>query len=120
MIDGHKAYSIVAIRRLIFNLSLSLSFPRLSLTCTHTHFLPLSPSLFPLSLTHILTQDSNLRKYVEKNLESYLEQFEAISEAAGKEFSLEKAMKKMMEEWEGVSFNSLQLSITLYMYLLYF
>lgn len=49
-------------------------------------------------------QDSSLRKYVEMNLESHLEQFENISEAASKEFSLEKAMKKMMDEWSTVRY----------------
>ena len=51
---------------------------------------------------HAHTKDSNMSQYVELNLESYLEQFEAISEAAAKEHSLEKAMEKMIAEWDEV------------------
>uniref|UniRef100_A0A3P8ZCE8 AAA+ ATPase domain-containing protein n=1 Tax=Esox lucius TaxID=8010 RepID=A0A3P8ZCE8_ESOLU len=54
-----------------------------------------------------LTPDSGttLRKVLKQNLAPYFEQFEAISAAASKEFSLEKAMQNMVEVWEGVSFH---------------
>ncbi|XP_052080869.1 dynein axonemal heavy chain 7-like isoform X1 [Mytilus californianus] len=41
----------------------------------------------------------NLKKFVEMGLDQFIPKFESISEAASKEFSLEKAMKKMKEEW---------------------
>ena len=46
--------------------------------------------------------DSTLRKYVEMNLERTWNSFEVISEAANKEHSLEKAMDKMLHEWDEV------------------
>ena len=34
--------------------------------------------------------------------------FSAISNAASKEFGLERAMQKMADEWEGIFFNTTQ------------
>ncbi|KAG5839016.1 hypothetical protein ANANG_G00229870 [Anguilla anguilla] len=54
-----------------------------------------------------LTPDSGttLRKLLKQNLSAYLEQFEVISVAASKEFSLEKAMQTMVEMWDTVAFS---------------
>ncbi|KAH9490581.1 Dynein heavy chain 12, axonemal [Bulinus truncatus] len=54
-----------------------------------------------------LTPDAGttLRKVLKLNLEPFMEQFEVISAAASKEFSLEKAFRKMTSEWEDVTFN---------------
>uniref|UniRef100_A0A4W6E1J2 Dynein axonemal heavy chain 12 n=1 Tax=Lates calcarifer TaxID=8187 RepID=A0A4W6E1J2_LATCA len=48
---------------------------------------------------------TTLRKVLKQNLTPYLEEFESISAAASKEFSLEKAMQTMMHIWDGVSFH---------------
>ncbi|KAM6256904.1 dynein axonemal heavy chain 12 [Porphyrio hochstetteri] len=55
-----------------------------------------------------LTPDSGttLRKVLKQNLAPYLEEFEAVSVGASKEFSLEKAMHAMMESWGSISFNT--------------
>lgn len=44
-----------------------------------------------------------LSKFANMNLESYIPKFESISESASKEYSLEKAMENMKNEWAPVS-----------------
>ena len=48
------------------------------------------------------SDDMCLSYLIDMNLEVHIPQFEGISEAASKEFSLEKALTKMKEEWETV------------------
>lgn len=45
----------------------------------------------------------SLSKFVDMNLDAHIPRFDQISEAASKEFSLEKAMEKMKVEWAEVS-----------------
>ena len=45
---------------------------------------------------------TTLRKMQKMDLDQHMEQFEAISGGATKEFSLEKALAKMQEEWEPI------------------
>ena len=54
-----------------------------------------------------ITPDSGttLRKMLKHDLEPFLAKFEIISGAASKEHSLEKAMKKMLDDWDPVVFN---------------
>ena len=47
--------------------------------------------------------DQCLSKLVDMQLDSFIPKFEGISEAASKEFSLEKALEKMQKEWAEVS-----------------
>lgn len=55
-----------------------------------------------------ITPDSgtSLRKILRHKLEPFLDQFEIISTAASKEYSLEKAMQKMEEDWDEIIFNT--------------
>ncbi|XP_037539995.1 dynein heavy chain 12, axonemal [Nematolebias whitei] len=54
-----------------------------------------------------LTPDSGttLRKVLKQNLAPYLNEFESISAAASKEFSMEKAMQTMVQIWDDISFH---------------
>ena len=49
---------------------------------------------------------TTLRKVLKIDFTPYLEEFEAISAGASKEYSLEKAMQRMVEDWDEVFFNT--------------
>ncbi|XP_041374659.1 dynein heavy chain 7, axonemal-like isoform X2 [Gigantopelta aegis] len=49
-------------------------------------------------------ESSCLSKFVELNLDPYIPKFESISEAASKEYALEKALEGMKSEWAPIEF----------------
>uniref|UniRef100_A0A452V4Q1 Dynein axonemal heavy chain 7 n=1 Tax=Ursus maritimus TaxID=29073 RepID=A0A452V4Q1_URSMA len=48
--------------------------------------------------------DSTVFTFLDMDLEPYLDSFEGISEAASKEYALEKSMDKMTNEWDAMEF----------------
>lgn len=48
-------------------------------------------------------ETSCLSKFVDMNLDPYIPKFETISEAASKEYGLEKALEGMKKDWGPVS-----------------
>lgn len=48
-------------------------------------------------------QEMTLARIIDLNLDEFVIKFEAVSEAASKEHNLEKALHKMIQEWEIVS-----------------
>ena len=56
-----------------------------------------------------ITPDSgtSLRKMLKYKLDPFLDDLEAISSGASKEFSLEKAMQRMEDEWDAIVFNTI-------------
>ncbi|XP_053363484.1 dynein axonemal heavy chain 7-like [Clarias gariepinus] len=59
---------------------------------------------FPLKPSE---QDAHMSHFISMNLAVHLPKFEGINEAASKEYSLEKAMERMIEEWVDIKFNLL-------------
>ncbi|CAF4707914.1 unnamed protein product, partial [Rotaria sp. Silwood2] len=49
--------------------------------------------------------DTNLNKIIEMDIIQHIPKLEQISEAASKEFSLEKAMEKMKKDWLNIEFS---------------
>lgn len=58
---------------------------------------------FPIKISADLT----LERIIDMGLEEYLPKFETISESATKENNLERALNKMVAEWQGIIFTVL-------------
>lgn len=56
---------------------------------------------------HPADDQACVANYLSMHLEKHLSSFEGISEAASKEYSLEKAMEKMASEWGDIEFSLL-------------
>lgn len=52
----------------------------------------------------VITPDSTLNDMIEAGLPKYSQQLEEVSGAATKEYTLEKNLIKMKEEWQDIQF----------------
>ena len=65
-----------------------------------------STSIIFLHLPRLLCHVRSLAKVIQMHLEPFISKFESISTAATKEYSLDRALSKMIAEWQDIEFST--------------